>query len=179
MGVNIDVIELFFIVIVDGGGGNDSYMFVMVLFVGQVDKFEIDILIWVIGFMIVQNNGLKVLVVDVMVSIMFEVVIGMFVVEIVIVCILFVGYCVVGMDMVMWDWDVVNSEVMFNSMGIGMELQVFGLIVGQFIYVGLFDGFGGVQNVFENVVVNDMFGYVCVVSFMVNMVLFDKVFVVL
>lgn len=172
-GVNSDVTQL------SATGAEttgDTYTGLTALSAAQADKFEIDTLIQVDGFVNAANNGLKVLDTDAVATDTDLAVAENLVDESGATAqISFAGHRVATGDVVTWDWDASAKEASLLMTGLGTELIALGLTAGQLAHIGSPDGSGGVQNAFENSAANDMFGYVRVVSLAADVVVFDKV----
>ena len=154
----------------------DSYTGLSALTAAQADKFEVDTLIWVSGGTNAANNGLKSVDADILTSATAITVTENLVDETANFLISFAGHRVAAADVVTWTWDAGNRLATLQSTGLGTALQALGLTAGQLAHVGSVATIGGaIQNAFENVSANDMFGYARVVSFTADTVVFDKV----
>lgn len=88
----------------------------------------------------------------------------------------FAGYRITAISAPTWTWDAGTSQATLTETGTGTALQALGLTPGQLIHVGSIASAGGnIQNAFENLTADDMFGYARVVSISADAVVFDKV----
>lgn len=172
-GVNTDVTEL---TTTEAATTLDEYT-VAALSAAQADKFEIDTLIYVSGFVNAANNGLKVVDADIVTSATKITVAENLVDETITAAQLsFAGHQIATADVVTWTWDGGAKQATLNLTGVVAAMQALGLTVGQFVHVGSSDGSGGVTNAFENAAAHDMFGYARVRSFSgADDIVFDKV----
>lgn len=172
-GINTDVTEL---TTTEAATTLDEYT-VLALSAGQADKFEIDTLIWVAGFVTAANNGLKTVDADIAPAATKITVVEDLVDETITAAQLsFAGHQIATADSATWTWDSGENQATLNLTGVVAEMQALGMTVGQFVHVGSPDGSGGVTNAFENSAANDMFGYARVLSFSgADDIVFDKV----
>ncbi len=173
-GINSDVVQLTATAAETTG---DSYTGLTALTAAQADKFEIDTLLWVTGGLDAANNGLKTVDADIVTSATAITVAENLVDETAAFRLNFVGHRVATADVVTWTWDSGLNQATLNETGVGTLLQALGLTVGELVHVGSIASSGGaIQNAFENVSVDDMFGYARVLSFPdADNVIFDKV----
>lgn len=155
----------------------DTYTGLTALTAAQAAKFAVDSLLWVRGGTNAANNGLKVIgtaatstdtSLNVADNLADET--ASFVIS-------FAGHRIAALDTVTWDWDPANNQATLTSAGIVAALQALGLIAGARVHIGSVAAAGGaIQNAFQNLAANDMFGYARVLSFSgADNVVFDKV----
>lgn len=173
-GINRDVTQL---VSTGAETTGDTYTGLTALTAAQADKFEIDTLIWVDGFVNAGNNGLKVLDADAATSATSLAVAENLVDESGATArISFAGHRIGAVGTVTWTWDGGASTGTLAETGIGTALAALGLTVGQIVHIGSVASLGGaIQNAFENSSANDMYGYARVKTINANDVVFDRV----
>ncbi len=169
-GVNSDIQEL---AATDANTTADDYTLVTALTAGQADKFEIDTLIFVSGFVDAANNGLKTVDIDTAAGSTISVSENLVTESGATALISHAGFQIAAVDVVTWTYAAPLATL--NQTGIVAELQAQGLQVGQWVHIGSGPE-GSVVNAFENSSANDMFGYARVRSFSGTAdVIFDKV----
>lgn len=157
----------------------DTYA-VSALTLAQADKFEIDTLIWVSGFSIAANNGLKVINSDIAQSAIAITVAENLTDEAVAPAgarISIAGHRIATAAVVTWDWNAVTVQASLLLTGVGTILTALGLTPGMTVHIGSIVNAGDttITSAFENAAANDMFGFARVVSIAADVVVFDKV----
>ncbi|MEE8608997.1 MAG: phage tail tube protein [Nitrospiraceae bacterium] len=172
VGINTDVTQL---VTTAAETTTDSYA-VSALSAAQADKFEIDTLIWVRGFDTDANDGLKTVDADIVTSATAITVVENLVDETKNARLSFAGHRIATADVVTWDFDGTEQTGTLLLTGIGTELALLGLTLGETVHIGsiLNPGETTIVNAFENSAANDVFGYARVKTINANDVVFDK-----
>lgn len=74
-----------------------------------------------------------------------------------------------------WAWDAGTRTATLTSAADITDFTQFGLVAGQRVHIGSRDSSDNIQNAFQNLAANDMFGFARILSFNNNVITFDQV----